>query len=105
MESASDQAEDPPEKRDSCPEVPGQQMLTGQYGTAQMNDPALTNSLRHVRVVEGVCTSDQPLVYPHFAVKNGLLYQIKKEGRRFLNNYLYPKLTEPRCCNLLILTY
>ena len=48
--------------------------LTGQYGTAQLNDPTLINALRSVRVIEGV---DQDrggsLTYPHFAVKNGLL--------------------------------
>lgn len=90
-ESASEQAEDPLEKSDSSPEVPGQQMLTGQYETAQINDPALTNSLKNVRVVEGVCTSDQPLEYPHFAVKNGSLYQIKKEGEEILEQLLVPQ--------------
>ena len=33
--------------------------LTGQYGTAQLQDPTLTNALRNVQVLEGVFLGDR----------------------------------------------
>jgi len=46
--------------------------LTGQYGTAQLQDPTLTNALRYVHVLEGVVLGDRTSpTYPHFAVSRG----------------------------------
>lgn len=54
--------------------------LRGQYGTAQLNDQTLTNALRNVRVVKEVHKDQGHLTFPYFAVKNGLLYWVKKSG-------------------------
>ncbi|XP_048100896.1 uncharacterized protein LOC125295597 [Alosa alosa] len=46
--------------------------LTGQYGTAQLQDPTLTNALKNVQVIEGVVLGDRTSpTYPHFAVNRG----------------------------------
>ncbi|XP_073727643.1 uncharacterized protein [Misgurnus anguillicaudatus] len=111
-ESASEQADEPPpqpitqsrvqlqtepeelgasQESNSGPEAPGHQMLTGQYGTAQLNDCTLVNALKNVKVIDGIVQSNLPVVYPHFAIKNGLLYQIKKEGEETIEQLLVPQ--------------
>ncbi|KAG5261141.1 hypothetical protein AALO_G00300500 [Alosa alosa] len=57
--------------------------LTGQYGTAQLQDPTLTNALKNVQVIEGVVLGDRTSpTYPHFAVNRGPrgLLDIAKEA-------------------------
>lgn len=75
--------------------------LSGQYGTAQLNDPTLINALRNVRVLKGV---DQrqgiDLIYPHFAVKNGLLYQMIKVQDEVIEQLLVPKSFRPTVLQL-----
>ena len=51
--------------------------LKGHFGTAQIQDATLTNALQNVQVVEGTRVGPRPtLAFPHFAIKNGLLYQV-----------------------------
>ncbi|XP_077951363.1 retrovirus-related Pol polyprotein from transposon 297 [Gasterosteus aculeatus] len=44
---------------EDVPGINGISPLTGQYGTAQLQDPTLTNALRNVQVLEGVVLGDR----------------------------------------------
>ncbi|XP_077940886.1 uncharacterized protein LOC144385036 isoform X1 [Gasterosteus aculeatus] len=66
--------------------------LTGQYGTAQLQDPTLTNALRNVQVLEGVVLGDRTNpTYPHFAVSRGLVYQVVKKNDEVHEQLLVPQ--------------
>ncbi|XP_077948925.1 uncharacterized protein LOC144382966 isoform X6 [Gasterosteus aculeatus] len=66
--------------------------LTGQYGTAQLQDPTLTNALRNVQVLEGVVLGDRTNpTYPHFAVSRGLVYQVVKKNDDVHEQLLVPQ--------------
>lgn len=51
--------------------------LKGQFGTAQMQDTTLSNALKNVQVLQGALVGTRLTPsYPHFTVKNGLLYHM-----------------------------
>ena len=56
-------------------------ILTGQFRTAQLEDPNLQDAMRQVNTVDG---TQLPGVckwrYPHFAIKHNLLYQVVKHN-------------------------
>ncbi|XP_069371637.1 uncharacterized protein [Paralichthys olivaceus] len=69
-----------------------QPRLKGQYGTAQLQDPTLGNALRNVQVLEGTLVGTRLApTYPHFAVKNGLLYQVVKANETVREQLLVPQ--------------
>lgn len=66
--------------------------LSGQYGTAQLQDPTLVNALRNVQVLEGTVLGNRTSpTYPHFAVNRGLLYQIVKRNDEVHEQLLVPQ--------------
>lgn len=66
--------------------------LKRQYGTAQLQDPTLGNALRNVQVLEGTLVGTRLTPsYPHFAVKNGLLYQVVKSNDKVIEQLLVPQ--------------
>ncbi|XP_041941973.1 uncharacterized protein LOC121705196 [Alosa sapidissima] len=66
--------------------------LTGQYGTAQLQDPTLANALRNVQVMEGVVLGDRTSpTYPHFAVSRGLVYQVVQKNGEVHEQLLVPQ--------------
>ncbi|XP_063044707.1 uncharacterized protein LOC134438913 [Engraulis encrasicolus] len=66
--------------------------LSGQYGTAQLQDPTLINALRTVQVLEGTVLGDSTSPsYPHFAVNRGLLYRVVKENNEVHEQLLVPQ--------------
>ena len=66
--------------------------LKGQYGTAQLQDPTLVNALKNVQVLEGTLVGTRLTTsYPHFAVKNGLLYQIVQKSGKVIEQLLVPQ--------------
>ena len=56
--------------------------LAGRFGSAQLEDPNLARALQQVAVVDGqLINGVRQITYPHFAIKNALLYQvIQKSG-------------------------
>lgn len=49
----------------------------GQFGSAQLEDPILEQARQNLVVVMGECVERLSVItFPHFAVKNGLLYRV-----------------------------
>lgn len=66
--------------------------LKGQYGTAQLQDLTLGNALRNVQVLEGTLVGARLTPsYPHFAVENGILYQVVKSNDKVIEQLLVPQ--------------
>ena len=75
--------------------------VKGQFGTAQMQDSTLSNALKNVQVLEGALVGTRLTPsYPHFAVKNGLLYQVVKDNDQVVEQLLVPKLHRPTVLQL-----
>ena len=75
--------------------------LKGQFGTAQMQDLTLNNALKNVQVVEGTLVGPRLTPsFPHFAVKNGLLYQVIKYQDKVVEQLLVPKPHRPTMMQL-----
>lgn len=75
--------------------------LTGQYGTAQLQDPTLANALRNVQALEGVVLGERTSpTYPHFAVRRGLVYQVVKKNYDVNEQLLIPQLHRATILNL-----
>lgn len=64
----------------------------GRFGTAQLQDPVLSQAWGNAQVIEG-----QPqvgvsrLTYPHFMIKNRLLYRVDQRRGETINQLLVPK--------------
>ncbi|XP_075949073.1 uncharacterized protein LOC142951429 [Anarhichas minor] len=98
----SDNSEPPPgpseDVYDGPPELPP---LKGQYGTAQLQDPTLGNALRNVQVLEGTLVGTRLTPsYPHFSVKNGLLYQVTRSQDLVVEQLLVPQPHRPTVLQL-----
>ena len=66
--------------------------LSGRFGTAQLEDPNLTSALQQVTVVDGKAIEGVGLItYPHFAIKNKLLYQVVKRNDECVELLLVPR--------------
>ena len=66
--------------------------LSGRFGTAQLEDPNLTSALQQVTVVDGKAIEGVGLItYPHFAIKNKLLYQVIKRKDECVELLLVPR--------------
>ena len=66
--------------------------LSGRFGTAQLEDPNLTSALQQVTVVDGKAIEGVGLItYPHFAIKNKLLYQVVKRKDECVELLLVPR--------------
>ena len=64
----------------------------GKFGTAQLADPNLEQARQGVKVVDGVPMEGvSTTTYPHFAMKNGLLYRVTKVGEEVIEQLLVPK--------------
>lgn len=75
--------------------------LTGQYGTAQLQDPTLANALRNVQALEGVVLGERTSpTYPHFTVRRGLVYQVVKKNYDVNEQLLIPQLHRATILNL-----
>ena len=75
--------------------------LKGHFGTAQIQDATLTNALQNVQVVEGTRVGPRPtLAFPHFAIKNGLLYQVIQCKDEVVEQLLVPKPHRPTVLQL-----
>ncbi|KAL2076471.1 hypothetical protein ACEWY4_027935 [Coilia grayii] len=97
-------SETPAEPReDEAVEVREPPPLKGQFGTAQLQDPTLSNALRNVQVIDGVPLGTRVTPpFPHFAVKNGLLYQVVNSNNTVIERLLVPK---PHCPSVLQLAH
>ena len=91
-EETADSELQPGPSVDEAEDVEAKPPLKGQFGTAQIQDPTLNNALKNVQVVEGTLVGPRlTLSFPHFAVKNGLLYQVIKYQDKVLDQLLVPK--------------
>ncbi|KAJ8353326.1 hypothetical protein SKAU_G00208930 [Synaphobranchus kaupii] len=66
--------------------------LAGRFETAQLEDANLTSALQQVsvvddRLIEGV----RQIIYPHFAIKKSLLYQVIQKARVIQELLLVPR--------------
>jgi len=66
--------------------------LAGRFGSAQLEDVNLTSALQQVSVVDGqLIEGVRQLVFPHFAIKNALLYQVVRKAELTLELLLVPR--------------
>jgi len=66
--------------------------LAGRFVTARLEDTNLTSSLQQVSVIDGkLIDGVRPLNYPHFAIKNKLLYQVIMKAGAPLELLLVPR--------------
>nr|XP_040058772.1 uncharacterized protein LOC120834693 isoform X2 [Gasterosteus aculeatus aculeatus] len=64
----------------------------GQFGTAQWEDPNLEQARQNLAVVEGEPVAGvSASTFPHFSIKNGLLYRVAKLEERVVEQLLVPK--------------
>lgn len=64
----------------------------GRFGTAQLQDPALSQAWGNVQVVEAQLQDRvSRLTYPHFMIKNKLLYRVDQQRGEIVEQCLVPK--------------
>ena len=69
----------------------------GQLGTAQLEDPNLEQARRNLMVLEGKPVAGvSDVIFPHFALKNGLLYRVVKVEGDIVSQLLVPKRYVPK---------
>ena len=75
------------------PEVEMEEGLRpGQFGSAQLRDPNLTQAWRDVQVIEGQKQDGVSQVsFPHFMIKDKLLYRVTKKNSDICEQLLIPK--------------
>ena len=77
-------------------DLPTQEILTGQFGKAELEDTNLQNARGQVIVVDGVLLPGVSVWrLPHFSIKYNLLYQVVKH-----NGETYPDSMLRLCCSL-----
>ena len=74
------------------PQVEADETLRpGRFGSAQLHDPNLTQAWRDVRVIEGQKQDGVSQVsFPHFMVKNKLLYRVTQKDSEICEQLLVP---------------
>uniref|UniRef100_A0AAQ4RCG2 CCHC-type domain-containing protein n=1 Tax=Gasterosteus aculeatus aculeatus TaxID=481459 RepID=A0AAQ4RCG2_GASAC len=75
------------------PEVEGEEEpRSGQFGSAQLRDPNLTQAWRDVQVIEGQRQAGvSQLSFPHFMIKDKLLYRVTKKNSEIHEQLIVPK--------------
>lgn len=75
------------------PEVEGEEEpRPGQFGSAQLRDPNLTQAWRDVQVIEGQRQAGVSQVsFPHFMIKDKLLYRVTKKNSEIYEQLIVPK--------------
>ena len=100
-EDTADSELQPGPSDDEAVDVEAKPPLKGQFGTAQIQNPTLNNALKNVQVVEGTLVGPRlTLPFPHFAVRNGLLYQVIKDQDKVVEQLLVPKPHRPMVMQL-----
>lgn len=71
---------------------PRAEPLAGRFGSAQLEDVNLTSALQQVSVIDGrLVEGVRQRVYPHFAIKNALLYQVVRKASGTSDLLLVPR--------------